>query len=124
MSENPIKILKEMREGFLKYYQTQFNIKPPEVSDELTSLIDQPGNLGSTIVEILTKYKSIEESRNLKNVDIYKKHSNTDVEELDSSFFDFMNQSLFSDSNGNSFSMYEHQAQALRKVLKREKILF
>ena len=46
------------------------------------------------IVEILTKYKSIEESRNLKNVDIYKKHSNTDVEELDSSFFDFMNQSF------------------------------
>ena len=77
MSENPIKILKEMREGFLKYYRTQFNIKPPEVSDELTSLIDQPGNLWQwPIVEILTKYKSIEESRNLKNVDIYKKHSN------------------------------------------------
>ena len=57
MSENPIKILKEMREGFLKYYQTQFNIKPPEVSDELTSLIDQPGNLWQwPIVEILTKY--------------------------------------------------------------------
>ena len=81
MSENPIKILKEMREGFLKYYQTQFKIKPPEVSDELTSLIDQPGNLWQwPIVEILTKYKSIEESRNLKNVDIYKKHSNISTE--------------------------------------------
>ena len=76
------------------------------------------------IVEILTKYKSIEESRNLKNVDIYKKHSNTDIEELDSSFFDFMNQSLFSDSNGNSFSMYEHQAQAFEKGFKEGKILF
>lgn len=122
MSENPIKILKEMREGFLKYYQTQFNIKPPEVSDELTSLIDQPGNLWQwPIVEILTKYKSIEESRNLKNVDIYKKHSNTDIEELDNSFFDFINQSLFSDSNGNSFSMYEHQAQAFEKGFKEGK---
>ena len=122
MSENPIKILKEMREGFLKYYQTQFKIKPPEVSDELTSLIDQPGNLWQwPIVEILTKYKSIEESRNLKNVDIYKKHSNNDIEELDSSFFDFINQSLFSDSNGNSFSMYEHQAQAFEKGFKEGK---
>lgn len=122
MSENPIKILKEMRESFLKYYKTQFSIKPPEVSDELTSLIDQPGNLWQwPIVEILTKYKSIEESRNLKNVDIYKKHSNNDLEELNSTFFDFINQSLFSDSNGNSFSMYEHQAKAFEKGFKEGK---
>ena len=44
-TNNPVSIFNKMREGFLSYYNTQFNIDDQFVSSERDELIDSDGSL-------------------------------------------------------------------------------
>ena len=104
MSENPITIFTKMKQEFLSYYNTQFYIENKNIRNERDNLVNTENIMWKwPQVELLSNYPTIE----LSNKEIYKKG------DINEKFFDFLDRSLFSDGLGNSFKMYEHQANSL-----------
>ena len=110
-TNNPVSIFNKMRDGFLSYYNTQFNIDDQFVSSERDELIDSDGSLWRwPQVELLKNYKNIESTLKKTNTDIY---SEVGISKI---FHEFLNKSLFP-----GYEMYDHQAKALIEGYKNDK---
>lgn len=104
INENPIEIFNKMKEDFLSYYNTQFYIENESLRKERDELLNTKNIMWKwPQVELLNNYPVVQS----QNINYYAEG------EINKEFHKYLDNSLFSDAEGNSFRMYEHQADSL-----------
>ena len=114
LGENPIKIFNEMKKDFLSYYNTQFYVENDYIRNERNHLIDSNNTMWKwPQVELLSNYPKSK----ITNKEVYKQGG------INKLFYEYLDNSIFSDEDGNPFEMYEHQASSLLNSAKEKNVI-